>query len=665
MLLRFSLIFLSIFLVAPNSYPQQKIQVFYNISCELDLNKKTLQGKETIQLTNGLTVPLNELYLSLGMNAFSSLTTSFFKGFLLWKGLDKEFKEFGNIDILSVKFNDNEIKENFQFISPDGNKGDKTLAVLKIPSPILSGQTVSIEIQFITKPPQALSGIGHIGNYFSFYCWYPKVCSLEEVDGKIKWSYCQLRFPPVTESIFGSYRVEINVPRNVKVGATGAKIYEKKIGKRKVVRFYAENVIDFIWFASPLFLEYKESLIPEKDFPLMDLKKLEKMERAEEKREKIDIYLLIRPERKIYKERYLKSIKESLRFFWLNFSKYPYSSLTFVDYPLSEETTEILTPNIIKCGHLFFTAEDSLYIEKKISREISKQYFGYIVNNYRIDEVWISNGISTYLENQLVREKFDESVRYKYFAFFPIPSFEPLSLPLLGFYLKKMKEEPELPLLLDYLKRYSLDQISKSPWDFQNLYSFNLNANVKPALILLTLERYFGKHKIFEALKEIHKRYSFKKMGTEDFLRIIEEKLGINARKLFEHYLNRASSSDFRVVEVKNDEWENGRDKFFLSSVLIEKEGDFNFPVDIEISWENGEKILERWDGNGNWKRFSYVGKSKIIKVVIDPLDKFLLDENRFNNSFCLKIKKKSLLKVFVIWHIILGKFFHNLSFFI
>lgn len=665
MLLRFLIIFPSLLLLIFPSYSQQKIQINYNISCTLDLNKKTLKGEETIQLTNGSKESLNEIYLSLGMNAFRNFSSSFFKTLFLWKGIHREFKEFGSIDILSIRFNDNEIKDRFEFISPDGNTEDRTLGVLKIPSPILPGQSASFEIQFLTKSPEYLSGIGHVGDYFFFYHWYPKICSVEERDGKIVWSYYQFKFPPVANPILCNYRVEINVPRFVKVGGTGGKIFEKKTGKRKIARFYAENVSDFVWVASPAFLEYREALIPEKDFPIMDLKKLEKMERPEEIKEKIAIYLLIRPERKIYKERYLKSIKESLRFFWLNFSKYPFTSITFVDCPASGETEEILTPNLIICRHPFFTPPDSLYIEKIISRAIGLQYWGNIVLNNGIDELWLSNGISTYLENLFLRENFGEPVSYKYLTFIPVPSFETGGLPFLGFYLKKMKENPEVSLLLEYLRKDSSEPILKRSWDFQSPLSLNINTKIKPALIILTLERYFGKEKVLKALGESYRRYFFKKMKTEDFLEIIEEKMGVHARRLLENYLYRVDPLDFRVVEIKNEELRDGGKRYYLSSVTIEKRGELNFPVDIEISLENGKKFLERWDGDGNWKRFSYRGESRIKKVVIDPYNKFLLDNNRFNNSISLEERKKSFLKALILWNVLMGKFLHNLTFFI
>lgn len=643
-------------LFTPFLYPQ-KIQFFYTISCELDSNKKILKARENIKFTNNSSTSFKELYLNLNMNAFGSSSSSFFKEWLIMGGSEKfGFKNFGGINILSIKYGEEEIKDSLNFISPDdGNKDDRTLAILNLPSPVLQGQTASFEIEFITK-------FHENGNFLIFFNWYPKLSAIEEKERGFVWNCHQFHYLSVPNSNFASYKVEITVPRNFRVGATGSKVFDKKMGKKKIVRFLAESVNDFVWVTSPSFLEYKDTFIPERDFPSPELKSLDD---SDELRKKIEILLLIRPERKLYQERYFKAIKEAIRFYWLNFSKYPYSSITFVDFPWLNEGTKFLSPNLILGSHPFFSPEGSSSLERIISRGLGEQYWWNIVLSDGIYESWLGDGLSSYFENLLLREAFNEPVIYKYFSFVPVPYVESLVLPLFGFYFIKTKEEIEIPLILEYLKSGKLDPLSRKPWEFATFESYRVNTKIKPALIFLTLERNFGKRKLLAFLRNYFKRYAFRKPDIEDFLNMIEAEMGKEARKLFEFFLYGRDSIDFSVAKVKNLEIKEGGRSFFLSGVLIEKKGDLVFPVDVEIFFEKGDKIIERWDGEGNWKRLVYKSEKKIEKVVIDPHKKFLLDANRFNNSFFLKRNKNAFLKALALWHVLIQEFFQNLSFFI
>ncbi len=601
------------------------------------------------------------------MNAFMNLSSSFLREAILWDCLrETELKDPGWIEITSIKYGNEEIKGNLLFITPDdGNKDDRTLALINLPSPVLPGQTASLEIKFSTKLPQIVMGIGYIENFFLFSHWYPKLCSIEEKEGRFGWDYHQFHFPSLVNSNFANYRVEINIPRNFRIGATGNKIFEKKIGKRKITRFYAENVNDFVWVASSSFLEYKDNFVYGKDAPVNFLKEKEKLANSEDLREKIEISLLIRPERKVYKERYFKVIKEFLRNYLLTLSKYSYSSITFVDFPVINEKTEFLAPNMIIGNHPFFSPENSLHLEKIVSRSLGEQYWRNIVASNGADEPWLGNGLVSYSEYLSLKESLDESVIYKYLSFIPIPYMELPNLPLFGFYFIKTRETIETSLLLDYLKKVQFDPILKKTYKFGSFNSYKINTKIKPALILLTLERNFGKNKVNSFLRKYFIKYAFGKPNTQNFLDMIGAEIGIDARRLFEHFLLKTDFTDFRVVEVKNDKIKEKNGSLFLSSVLIEKKGELVFPVYVEIFFADGNKVMEKWDGEGNWKRFVYKGTKKIEKVVIDPHEKFLLDEDRFNNSFLLKRRKIPFVKALTFWHVLIEKFLHDLSFFI
>jgi hypothetical protein len=98
------------------------------------------------------------------------------------------------------------------------------------------------------------------------------------------------------------------------------------------------------------------------------------------------------------------------------------------------------------------------------------------------------------------------------------------------------------------------------------------------------------------------------------------------------------------------DEKKSGRkdDKntVYLSTVWLHRKEDFVMPVEVEIKFDNGEKIRERWDGQKRWTKFSYEKKAKVETAEIDPDHKIHIDRNNFNNSRTAEPNAKAAVKV-------------------
>jgi hypothetical protein len=61
--------------------------------------------------------------------------------------------------------------------------------------------------------------------------------------------------------------------------------------------------------------------------------------------------------------------------------------------------------------------------------------------------------------------------------------------------------------------------------------------------------------------------------------------------------------------------------------------------VDVLVSFENGEQVREKWDGQARWQPFEYVKASKAVSVQVDPERVLLLDVDYTNNSITLRPK--------------------------
>ena len=69
-------------------------------------------------------------------------------------------------------------------------------------------------------------------------------------------------------------------------------------------------------------------------------------------------------------------------------------------------------------------------------------------------------------------------------------------------------------------------------------------------------------------------------------------------------------------------------------SVVIRRWGEATFPVQIRVTFENGDQVLESWDGIDRWIRYSYSRPEEIQTVKVDPSHVLALDINRTNNTW-------------------------------
>ena len=104
------------------------------------------------------------------------------------------------------------------YIAPDdGNRDDRTVLSVPLPTAVPPGGTVAVEIRWTAHVPRTFARTGAVGNFFFIAQWFPKLGVLEE-DG---WNTHQFHATTEFFSDYGIYDVRITVPRGWPVGATG------------------------------------------------------------------------------------------------------------------------------------------------------------------------------------------------------------------------------------------------------------------------------------------------------------------------------------------------------------------------------------------------------------------------------------------------------------
>jgi hypothetical protein len=234
-----------------------------------------------------------------------------------------------------------------------------------------------------------------------------------------------------------------------------------------------------------------------------------------------------------------------------------------------------------------------------------------------------------------------------------------------------------------YIGEPKVDPVVRKSWEFYDGGSYAMNSYYKPTLMLETLRNYLGPETMEEILRVYTERWRFKHPRTEDFLAIANEVSGQDLSWFFDQALYTNAVLDYSVSSIssteiegegfdftlttdqamddtsaeeneENDEEEETVDeddaKQYRNEIKVRRRGEFKFPVQLEVVFEDGETIRESWDGQAAWKRFVYVESKRVSSASVDPDRSIPLDVNYNNNSRTREKQKLGVNKVSMRW---------------
>ena len=183
--------------------------------------------------------------------------------------------------------------------------------------------------------------------------------------------------------------------------------------------------------------------------------------------------------------------------------------------------------------------------------------------------------------------------------------------------------------------------MTRKAWEYESFNSYGGITYGKTASVLLTLEGVIGEDAMQKAMHVYFMRYRFKHPNREDFLKTVEEVSGKDLRWYFDKAIYGTQPFDYEVMALdsrradwfEKDPKTKPSDVEYESTVTLHRKGEFQFPVEAEVRFDNGEKVREHWDGQDRWMRFRYLKKAKVVSAEVDPDHKIQLDRNNFNNS--------------------------------
>ena len=585
---------------AQNDYFQQHVD--YKIDVTLDDEAHTLSGNAQITYQNNAPTPLSEVYFHLWGNAYQSKNSAFAKQ-QLQQGSRKFYfakaSEMGGYE--EIDFRQGEKKLQFKY-----DKAHRDIVKVQLPTPLPSGESTTFEIPFKLKIPKSFSRLGHVGTSYQMTQWYPKPA----VYDKNGWHPMPYLDMGEFYSEFGSFEVTITLPDNYVVAATGTLETESEIEfinskvaetqelikngfdddlsfpasskTMKTIRYTADKVHDFAWFADKRFHVVK-------DVTEIAAHKI------------ISTYAYFTNQQADMWIRGAEYCARAVKHYSTHVGEYPWAHATAVQSALSAGAG-MEYPMITVIGR----AGNAKSLDRVITHEVGHNWFyGILGTNERIHP-WFDEGLNTYYENRYMRKYYEGDDE------FDIPKF---------FKNSSRVGVNEIGCL--YHDRRHLDQAPDSHSnDFVSL-NYGLAAYVKPGRSLRLLEKYIGTELYDKAMKQFYSDWKFKHPQPSDYQRSMEQTTGKDLSWLFDGLLYSNKKTDYVLAKAKET-----AEGYQLD---IHNHGELGTPFPVQGISE-GEVVMEKWyDGFEDDQQLDFP-KGAYDKIVIDH-ELVTLDVQRKNNQ--------------------------------
>jgi len=525
-------------------YWQQRCD--YDIKAELDEPGYKLNGSETVTYFNNSPNQLTYLWLQLDENEHSGknnanyqdgssmptqLTDNSLKRMEMGKNGDG-----GGVDLLKVTD---------ALGKPLKYTVNKTMMRLELPSVLKPGQQFIFKIDWNYKITDRMSAGGRGGyehfpedgnDLFTITQWYPRLCVYSDFQG---WQNHQFTGRGEFALTFGSFKVQMTVPADHIIGATGecqnyqqvlspaqyarwqkaqtakepieivtldeAKAAEKQKSKnKKTWIFKADNVRDFAWGSSRKFvMDALPAYVEGKKVMCMSYYGKEAYN--------------------LYRKFSTKAVAHTIKTYSKFTIPFPYPVAQSVEAANGMEYPMI-------CFNYGRTEKDGTYSEATkygmlgvVIHEVGHNFFPMIINSDERQWSWMDEGLNSFVE-YLAEELYDNKFPSRKGAAYTIT---------------------------DYM-RLPKDQLEPIMSNSENIIGFGPNAYTKPATGLNILrETIMGRDLFDYAFKEYARRWAFKHPEPADLFRTMEDASGEDLDWFWRGWFYGTDACDISLDTVK------------------------------------------------------------------------------------------------------------------
>jgi len=359
-----------------------------------------------------------------------------------------------------------------------------------------------------------------------------------------------------------------------------------------------------------------------------------------------DVYirLLIAPEHAKLGPRYLHALKFALAYLDEHVGKYPYASITVVDPPFHGLRSGLMEyPTLITTGTFYGMPENIRITESLVVHEFVHQYFMGMVASNEKEEAWLDEGFVTYFEDRIIDAAYGE--KHSLVDVFGY-RFDNRELTRLEYTTMANPRE---------------GTVARPGWYFSDT-NFKALIYSKTATTLRTVQELVGEAAMDRIIQAYFEKWKFRHPKGADFMAVLQEELmrgpdTLFARQVYdlvEKSIYHALVLDYAVVRITNEElpapqgvfgnnasehtYEDGSGvRTPLSKVEVQRKGDWVFPVEVLVTFEDGSTQTLHWSGQEGSKVFEWSGGVKVVSAQIDPKHKIGLDVDTNNNSLTLQ----------------------------
>ncbi|MDA9078915.1 M1 family metallopeptidase [Gammaproteobacteria bacterium] len=506
-------------------YWQQRAD--YKIQIKLNEDTRSVEGSETITYTNNSPLTLKYIWLQLDQNIFAkesinNLTRP-------WGGGDSSVdfstlrrqnfmdKFEGGFQELSIKINNK---------SPDTNLVG-THVRINLEQPLKSGESTSLDIEWAyalveENAVRARNGYETFedGNdIFLMAQWYPRVTVFSDYEG---WHNKEFIGNGEFTLEFGDFEVDISVPSDHVVSATGVLLnendvlspiqkkrmkqarksekpmfiitpdeaYDNELEKStdyKTWSFKAENVRDFAWASSRKFIwdaaGYKQD---SKETPLV-----------------MAMSFYPKEGEPLWSKYSTEAVMHTMKVYSKYSFDYPYPTAQSVNGPVGGMEYPMITFNgprteLEDDGTRTYSRSEKEFLIGVVIHEVGHIYYPMIVNSDERQWTWMDEGLNTFVQ-YLAEQEWDINYR---------------------------SDRGEPRWMTEFMS--SSDQVPIMT-NSESLLQFGNNAYGKPATALVVLrETILGRELFDQAFREYSVRWKFKRPTPYDFFRTMEEASGVD-----------------------------------------------------------------------------------------------------------------------------------------
>jgi hypothetical protein len=631
----------------------------YQIEARLDAESHAIEGKARITWRNRTSRTVDTLPFHLYMNGFRADDTAWMSeargGH---RGQKRKKGSWGYIDIKRIAKLGQAPHAQLD-ASPEleasadaqgtelrwSEDAEPSTMTVKLDRPVGPAEAITVEVEFLTQLPHVFARTGYHEEFHMAGQWFPKLGVLDEQAG---WQAHTFSLNGEFYADFGNYEVQLDVPEDMVVGATGIQVGEAQSVEegRKRLSYLAHMVHDFAWAADPKFVEHWAE------------------------HEGIRIRQLIQPEHVGDVDAHMKAQKDTLDSMQSRFGPYPWSTITIVHVPEGaggaggmEYPTLYTTSDIMDSPIKPWLLDERMSGVFTTVHEFGHQYFQGILASNEEAQPWLDEGMNTFSNYLTFIDTFEKA--------------DPWVASFAGH-----------EMYLGDLSRLSVSQSLYDPVDqdastFRALIpSYGSMVYQKTAALMMTLRELVGRAAFDAALAVYAEEQRFGHPKGSDLERVLLRELGAHPRvaaatdsreavsldlqDYFDQALREVSEVDFVLEQITNrqalegagwhrdeaselqltpsvwdkpepeegeeappeeDKGERPRD----GTIVVHRKGGFRVPVEMLVEFEDGSQETITWDGQARHEIFSFPGK-KVRYALLDPNRKLWLESRRLNN---------------------------------